>query len=98
MPFHAGRFFEVLDRMENHMGAIATALAGIPDAINNAASAIITKISQLEQQASAGVLDDADNTAIQAVKDATANLAGIVSTPPSDAPAPSAPVDPTASA
>jgi hypothetical protein len=89
MPFHAGQFFDILNRMENHMGAVAQALANIPAAIETAKNAIVAKLDELEQQVAAGgVLDADDQTAIAAVQNGVADLQSVV---PAPAPAPAAP-------
>ncbi len=83
------RMLATAKKLEEHMGKVADALAGIPDALNTAKDAIVAKIGDLESQiAAGGALDADDNAALQAVKDSATGVEGIVPAP--------APVPPTA--
>lgn len=69
----------VLTRLEKKMGAVADALAGVADQANKAKTEILGRLDTLEAQLDdAGKLDDADNAALAAVRQAVGDLDAIV--------------------
>ncbi|MGW4720474.1 hypothetical protein [Nocardia sp. NPDC004260] len=65
--------------MEKNMGQVADALTGVKDQLDKAKGEILVKIGELETKlANAGKLDDADQAAIQALKDAAVDLDNVV--------------------
>lgn len=81
-----------IERLENAMGAVADALAGVNDKLAKAKTEIVGKIAALEAQlADAGKLDADDQAAIDAVKAAAQGLDDVVPDAPVDEP----PVEPT---
>ncbi|WP_280319915.1 hypothetical protein [Nocardia wallacei] len=82
-----------LTRLETVMGQVSDALAGVQVQLGKARQEISHRISDLENQlAVAGKLDDADQAAINAIKDAALDLDNIVP----DAPVEPAPAEPVA--
>lgn len=80
-------FAQTLKSLEDKMGQVADALAGVKDQLAKARGEILGKIADLETQlADAGKLDAADQAAIQDLKDAAQGLDDVV---------PDAPVEPT---
>ncbi|MEU2013094.1 hypothetical protein [Nocardia sp. NPDC019302] len=84
--------------LEKNMGQVADALTGVKDQLDKAKGEILVKIGELETKLSnAGKLDDADQAAIQALKDAAVDLDNVVPDEPVEqqpAPAETVPAQP----
>lgn len=81
------RILEAIYRLENTMGAVADALAGVKDQLAKAQTEITGKISDLEAQLAAkGSLDADDQAAIDALKTQAQALDDIVPDAPADNP------------
>jgi hypothetical protein len=82
--------------LEHTMGAVSDALAGVKDQLSKARVEILTKIGDLENRlAAAGKLDEADQAAINDLKDAAQACDDIVpDAAPEPAPQPEPSVEP----
>lgn len=90
------RIFTALLILEEIMGQVADALAGVKEQLAKAKAEILGKIADLEAQLAAAGLDPADIAAVEELKGVAQDFDNIVPDAASepDAPAPTAPVDP----